>query len=193
MMRHIDLSAVLRDTVTCDLYSNLVTRPTGAAVRAQIEALLRGSDRALAVIDFTHVRMIDFSCADEVVAKLLLRYCDDMPPREAYFIFRGVNDAHWDAIEVVLEQRGLALLVEDEDGVALRGALTDGERRAWEVVRRRGRAVASDVAGDIGSDDTDAGRLLEALHRRRLVMLVDDGYAVVGAHARVNGAADATE
>jgi hypothetical protein len=184
MMRHIDLSEVLRETVSCDLYSNLVTRPTGAAVRAQIELLLDESDRALAVLDFTHVRIIDFSCADEVVAKLLSRYCDDLPPREAYFIFRGVNEAHWDAIEVVLEQRGLALLVEEEHGLALRGALTDGERQVWEVVRRRGQAAAADVADDIGGDDADAERLLETLHRRRLVMPVDGGYAVVGVHAR---------
>jgi hypothetical protein len=179
-MRHIDLSAVLRETVSCDLYSNLVTRPTGAAVRAQIEALLRESDRALAVIDFSHVRMIDFSCADEVVAKLLLRYCDDFPPREAYFIFRGLSEAHWDAIEVVLEQRGLALLVEDEHGLELRGAVTDDERRAWEVVRRRGHAAPADVADDIGAGDAEAVRLLEGLHKRRLIMPVDTGYALVG-------------
>ena len=183
MMPHIDLSAVLRETVSCDLYSNLVTRPTGAAVRAQIETLLRESGRALAVIDFTHVRMIDFSCADEVVAKLLLRYCDDLPPREAYFIFRGVSEAHWDAIEVVLEQHGLALLVEEEHGLELRGALSDDERQAWEVVRRRGQAAPAEVADDIGADDADAERLLETLHKRRLVMSVDGGYAVVGVHA----------
>jgi hypothetical protein len=181
---HIDLSVVLRETVSCELYSNLVTRPTGAAVRAQIEALLRGSDRALAVIDFSHVRMIDFSCADEVVAKLLLRYCDDLPPREAYFIFRGLNDEHWDSIEVVLEQHGLALLVENEDGLALRGALSDDERHAWEAVRRRGRAAPADVAVDIGADDADAERILELLRRRRLVMPVDGGYAVVGVQPR---------
>jgi hypothetical protein len=184
MMRHIDLSEVLRETVSCELYSNLVTRPTGAAVRAQIEELLRESDRALAVIDFTHVRMIDFSCADEVVAKLLQRYCDDVPPREAYFIFRGVSEAHWDAIDVVLEQHGLALLVEDEHGLELRGALTEGERRAWEVVRRLGQAAPADVADDMGADDEDAGRLLDALHRRRLVMPVDGGYGLVSVHAR---------
>jgi hypothetical protein len=183
MMQHIDLSEVLRDTVSCDLYSNLVTRHTGAAVRAQIEALLRDSDRALAVIDFTHVRMIDFSCADEVVAKLLALYCDDLSPREAYFIFRGVSEAHWDAIDVVLEQRGLALLVEDERGLELRGALSDDERHAWEVVRRRGFVAPTDVADDIGAADDDAERLLETLHKRRLVMPVDGGYAIVGLHA----------
>jgi len=34
MMMHIDLSSVLRQTVSCELYSNLVTRPTGANVEA---------------------------------------------------------------------------------------------------------------------------------------------------------------
>jgi hypothetical protein len=142
--------------------------------------LLRDSDRALAVIDFTHVRMIDFSCADEVVAKLLLRYCDDLPPREAYFVFRGLSEAHWDAIEVVLEQSGLALLVEDEHGLELRGTLADDERRAWEAVRRRGHASPADVADDIGADDGEAERLLQTLHKRRLVMSVEGGYALVG-------------
>ena len=39
-----------------DLYSNLVTRPTGAAVRDQIEQQLRElGERTLTVIDFSHV------------------------------------------------------------------------------------------------------------------------------------------
>src|SRR6476646_8057894 len=93
MMNHIDLSSVLRQTVACDLSANLVTRPTGAAVRHQIERLLDdASDRTLTVIDFSQVSMIDFSCADEVVAKLLIRYSSDTAPRDAYFLFRGVTD-----------------------------------------------------------------------------------------------------
>jgi hypothetical protein len=84
---HIDLSRVLRQTVSCELYSNLVTRPTGAAVRNEIERLVgQMHERSLTIIDFTHVSMIDFSCADEVVAKLLLRYCADHPPHDAYYL-----------------------------------------------------------------------------------------------------------
>ena len=45
VMNHIDISSVLRQTLACDLYSNLVTRPTGAAVRGQIELLLSESTR----------------------------------------------------------------------------------------------------------------------------------------------------
>jgi hypothetical protein len=54
-MTHIDISSVLRQTLACDLYSNLVTRPTGAAVRGQIEHLLEEDGdpgRALTVIVF---------------------------------------------------------------------------------------------------------------------------------------------
>src|SRR4051812_5343882 len=109
MMMHIDVSSVLRQTLACDLYSNLVTRPTGAAVRDQIEHLIGATPGAsLTVIDFSQVSMIDFSCADEVVAKLLLHYVGDDAPGDAYFLFRGVTDNHRDAIETVLERHGLA-------------------------------------------------------------------------------------
>ena len=48
LMMHIDVSSVLRQTLSCELYSNLVTRPTGAAVRTQIEALLADSRERVA-------------------------------------------------------------------------------------------------------------------------------------------------
>ena len=181
-MMHIDLSSVLRQTLSCELYSNLVTRPTGAAVRTQIEALLETArERSLTVIDFSHVGMIDFSCADEVVAKLLLRYvAAEREDYEAYFLFRGVTDDHWDAIETVLERHGLALVLETDDGARIVGMVNDGERVAWEKVYELGRAGATDLATALGSVPADAARMLDALHRRRLLMRLDDGYIAVG-------------
>jgi hypothetical protein len=182
MMMHIDLSSVLRQTVSCELYSNLVTRPTGAAVRAQIEALLADArERSLTVIDFSHVGMIDFSCADEVVAKLLLQSVStERGEREAYFLFRGVTDDHWDAIETVIERRGLALVLETDDGARIVGAVGDGERVAWEKVYELGRTVPADLASALGADESDAVEVLNTLHRRRLVMRTDEGYIAVG-------------
>src|SRR6185295_16799277 len=141
MTNHIDLGTVLRQTISASLYSNLVTRPTGAAVRGQIEVLLEdalATGRTLTVIDFSHVSMIDFSCADEVIAKLLLSYCAESPPHDAYFVFRGVTEEHWEAIEAVLERHGLALLVEQDQGVQVVGVLPDEERRTWNTVYRVG-------------------------------------------------------
>ena len=190
MINHIDVSSVLRRTV-CDLYSNLVTRPTGAAVRTEIEtqvAALEG--RTLTVIDFSNVNLLDFSCADEIVAKLLLRFsggppCADgsgpPPTHDGYFIFRGLHDAHLDAIETVLERHGLALVAESEEGAQLVGTVDDGDRRAWEEVCRLGSAAAEELAGAIGSSVEDTRSRLDALERRRLVMRLDGSYVAIGA------------
>ena len=182
MMMHIDVSSVLRQTVSCELYSNLVTRPTGAAVRTQIEALLADSrERSLTVIDFSHVGMIDFSCADEVIAKLLLRYvAAEREDREAYFLFRGVTDDHWDAIETVLERHGLALVLETEDGAKVVGTVDDGERVVWEKVLELGRTGPADLASALGTHEAECEAALDALHRRRLLMRTDEGYIAVG-------------
>jgi hypothetical protein len=177
MTNHIDLGTVLRQTLAANLYSNLVTRPTGAAVRTQIELLLRSSEPSLTVIDFSHVSMIDFSCADEVIAKLLLSYGQE---REAYFVFRGMTDDHWDAIEAVLERHGLALVVEREGEMELVGVVEDGERRAWEAVKRRGRAESWELAGDLGEPELSVRHALDRMWHRRLIMRLGDAYMAVG-------------
>lgn len=185
MMHHIDVSSVLRQTLACDLYSNLVTRSTGAAVRTQIELLVsesrhQGDAGALTVIDFSQVSMIDFSCADEIVAKLLMRYASDDAPQDAYFVFRGVSDDHWDAIEAVLERHDLALVVEHDGRVRVMGVLSEDERRAWEAIYRIGPADAQDVAIETGTDASHAREALDALCRRRLAMQADGQFVAVG-------------
>ncbi|HET7457234.1 MAG TPA: hypothetical protein VFJ74_06245 [Gemmatimonadaceae bacterium] len=199
MINHIDVSSVLRRTV-CDLYSNLVTRPTGAAVRTEIEQQLAESrGRTLTVIDFTNVNLLDFSCADEIVAKLLLRYGaqeaaaaiaranerdDDARReyRESYFIFRGLHEAHLDAVEAVLERHGLALVAEAADGGRphLVGAVDAGERATWEVLSRLGVADAGELADATGRPLEDAIAVLDSLCRRRLAMRLDEAYVALG-------------
>jgi hypothetical protein len=184
MINHIDLGSVLRRTV-CDLYSDLVTRPTGAAVRTGIEQQLAElGDPTLTVIDFSHVGLLDFSCADEIVAKLLLRYCGaDRPPADAYFLFRGLSDSHRDAIEAVLERHGLVIVAEDVEGVTLVGFVEERERRLWDAVRRLGRVGLADVSREMGLAEAEATSLLDDLCRRRLVMRFDEAYVAVGAMA----------
>lgn len=177
MTNHIDLGTVLRQTLSANLYSNLVTRPTGRAVRTQIELLLTSTDPSLTIIDFSHVSMIDFSCADEVIAKLLLSHRQQ---RESYFVLRGLTDDHWHAIEQVLERHGLAVVVERESGMELMGVLDDREVRAWEAVKRRGRAAAWELAGDLGESEPLVRVALDGMWRRRLIMRQEDAYMPVG-------------
>jgi hypothetical protein len=180
--RHIDLSAVLKETISCELYSNLVTRPTGAAVRGAIERLLSEADvaQALTVIDMSQVSMIDFSCADEVIAKLVMKYSGDEAPGEVYFVFRGIGDDHWIAIEAVLERHGLAVVLETGDGYALAGPVSENEIRAWDAVRLLGPAPAVAVAQEIACDPDEMERTLEDLWRRRVLVKLGSDYAALG-------------
>ncbi len=190
MINHIDLSSVLRRTV-CDLYSDLVTRPTGAAVRLGIEQQLAAlAEPTLTVIDFSHVGLLDFSCADEIVAKLLLRYTAQSvggneamaAPRDAYFVFRGLHESHLDAIECVLDRHGLAIVAQSADGgVTLVGSIGDEERRAWEALCRIGRCAAAELSRVAGFAPQRSEAVLGALARRKLVMMFDERYVAVGA------------
>ena len=181
MIHHIDVSSVLRRSV-CELYSNLVTRPTGAAVRAAIEQQLAASPgKLLTIIDFTHVGLLDFSCADEIVARLLLRANAGALPHDDYFLFRGVSEHHLDAIEAVLERHGLALVLEDAPGhPRVLGAVDDREREAFEAVVRLGRAAERDLAEALGIARGDAAALLDALCRRRLLFRLGGDFLAVG-------------
>jgi hypothetical protein len=182
LINHIDVSSMLRKSV-CELYSNLVTRPTGAAVRSEIEQELdRIGDRALTVIDFSHVGLLDFSCADEIVAKLLLQYIStDAPRREVYFLFRGISEAHMEAIEAVLERHKLALVTQHADGeTTVLGILGLEERRAWKIISELGAGAVADVAERTGLSRDDTERTLDTLWRRRLLIRADDGYVAVG-------------
>lgn len=136
----IDVGQVLHHTET-SLYANLVTRPTGRAVRIAIESRLRAAGPcSLSLIDFSEVKILDFSCADEVVAKLLQRYTDPAG-HEAFFVFRGVHEPHRDQVEYVLKRQGLLAVAETAPSrFELLGARTDPEERVWSGLERLGFA-----------------------------------------------------
>ena len=180
MIIRIDVSSILRRRVS-ELYSNLVTRPTGVAVRSEIESEVERASSNVTILDFSHVGLLDFSCADEIVAKLIMRYlADDGSRGDRYLIFYGVSETHLDAIEAVLERHQLALITQLADGVVrLVGEIEPDERRAWEAVHRVGYADGNGVALAVGISPADAERLLETLFRRRLLMRRGEGYAPV--------------
>jgi hypothetical protein len=166
----IDVGRLVRRNVA-SLYSSLVTRPTGQAVRLAIENVLAEETGpiSLSVIDLSQVTVIDFSCADEVVAKLLLRFLEEDRPREAFFVFRGIREQHKGPIEVVLERQALAAVSEGESGTfELIGSTSSQETEVWQAVEGQGRVgpdeVSVLVAGSGGAEET-----LGQLVRRRLV------------------------
>ncbi|MGD8320157.1 MAG: hypothetical protein PVJ02_06875 [Gemmatimonadota bacterium] len=163
----IDVGHLVRRTVA-SLYSHLVTRQTGRAVRMAIEAqLAEMGDRSLSLIDLSEVSVLDFSCADEVVAKLLQHHAPT-GASEAFFVFRGVHEPHRDQIEVVLARQGLAAVAETGPGrFDLLGARTPAEDAAWRVVEDRGLVAPEDLPTALV--DASHRAALEHLVERRLV------------------------
>jgi hypothetical protein len=128
VIQHIMVHDVLQQSVA-GFYTDLVTRPTGRAVRENIERDLPTG--TIAVMDFTGVGCLDYSCADEIVAKLVR-------DKVRVLLVRGVTDAHREAIEPVLAGAGLAVLCERADG-ALEGlgAREPAPALLEELVERR--------------------------------------------------------
>jgi hypothetical protein len=177
VIAEIDVRAVLSKSV-CEFHSDLVTRPTGRAVRSGIEAhLLEHPDVTVVILDFSAVRVLDCSCADEVIAQLLLRRAGGDASRPTHFLVRGLDEAHADQIDDVLRRHGLALVAEERDGsTRLLGWVTDLMRIAWERLARRGPSEPEELASDLAWPLADARAALDELALHRLVIRADRRY-----------------
>ena len=160
----IDVGEVLQRTQT-SLYSHLVTRPTGRAVRMAIKTQLQGnSNRSFSLIDLSEVVILDFSCADEVVAKLLEDSIQG-ESREEFFVFRGVHERHRGQVQTVLERRGLAAVAETEPNkYSLLGQRSAAEGRAWVALEHAG-LVTMEQMGKV-FEERDRAALSSIIDRR---------------------------
>jgi hypothetical protein len=168
MRERIELAPLLRETVTTP-YSDLVTRPTGAAMRNRIEARIQASPHPTTHLDFGAIRLLDFSCADEVVAKLLLSICTD---RARCVVLTNLTDAHRDAIEHVLETHGLTVIgIMALDGrPALIGWRNADLVHAFEAVQSIGAGDSRRLADSLGWTIERAADALQSLALRGLVL-----------------------
>ncbi len=162
----VDVRDLLRRSVA-SFHSHLVTRPAGRAVRIAIERQLDELGApALSEVDLSSVAILDYSCADEVVAKLLLRERREAAP--AFFVLVGVKPQHRDPIEAVLERHALAVVAETSPGCFdLMGVGSRAERALWSRVERSGCVSAGEVA-ELVAEGGGRGHL-DALLARRLV------------------------
>ncbi|MEX0856439.1 MAG: hypothetical protein WD056_02605, partial [Gemmatimonadota bacterium] len=141
----LDVHAILQRSVA-SLYSHLVTRPTGRAVREAIESQLGELSRpALSLVDLSSVSVLDYSCADEVVAKLLLQ--ESKSEGGVFIMLMGVRAHHRDPIDAVLERHRLSVVAETAEGGGfdLIGAVSEGDRALWRRIEARRRVPASEV------------------------------------------------
>jgi hypothetical protein len=170
MIETFRLHQLLRETVASP-YRCLVTRPTGAAIRDRIERTIAESGCVTALLDFDDVELIDFSCADEVVAKLLLG-----ARREGtYFVVRGLHRDQAEAVEHVLRHHGLAVAAVSapSERPAVLGCADADAREAFGSVCEEGPADESALADRLGWARERASGAFEALTELRLARLLD--------------------
>ena len=170
--------------LTCDLYTilkeelkngsnNLVTRPTGQAVRERIERDMEQAPEGSVIgLDFSKVGVIDYSCSDEIVAKLLSRLLAG-EYGEKYLMLTGMNDNQRENIEVALERKDLAIIGETKEGArAVLGNLNKYLRDTLEFVVGRKKATARDLSEAAKIEANTSGTRLLNLYKKRLVRRV---------------------
>jgi hypothetical protein len=172
MIQTIRIGHLLREAVAAP-YRNLVTRPTGAAVRSRIEETLAGSNCLTALLDFSGIELVDLSCADEVVAKLLLA------GRNAYFfVLQGLREDHHEAIDHVLTHHRLAVAAVPPGSrePRLLGWVSRDARDAFACICDRGPMGVGDLAQALGWQDSRSRDALRDLTLHRLIRPIGELY-----------------
>ena len=174
MIQTIRIGHLLREAVAAP-YRNLVTRPTGAAVRTRIEETLARSNCMTALLDFSGIELVDLSCADEVVAKLLLAA---EPCAGRYVMLQGLREDQHEAIEHVLRHHRLAVAAMPPDSLEPRllGWVRTDARQAFACVCDRGPVAVPDICRALRWPEPRAREALRDLAIHRLVRPVGELY-----------------
>lgn len=159
MVTTIRLETLLQEAHPAMTPKNLVTRPTGAAVRSSIEREILRRHARVALLDFSELDLVDLSCADEVVAKLLQRM--DVTA-ERYVALTGLTEDQAEAIDHVLShhQLGVQAITRGSARPRLLGHFGNDSRAAFDMLIDRGPLDGGSLATELG---WRADRLADAL------------------------------
>jgi len=172
-MTRYDLNKLLQQEIGSGA-KDLVTRPTGQAVRERIERdLEREPDGSVIGLDFSKVGVIDYSCADEVVAKLVSRLLSG-EYGDRYLLLTGLNENQKENIEVALERKDLAIAAEMKDGTrVLLGSLHNYLKDTLDYIVKKRKVTSKELADARNLEANTSGTRLLNLAKKRLVKRVE--------------------
>jgi GDP-D-mannose dehydratase len=155
--------------------SDLVTRPSGQMVRERIERdIVKEKDGEVIALDFSKVAIIDYSCADEIVAKLVSRLLSG-EYGDKYIILTGLNENQKENIEVALERKELAVIANMRDGKqVLLGSLNNYLKETLNLIVKKSKITASELSKTMKLEANTSGTRLLNLHKKRLVKRIDE-------------------
>ncbi|RKY23298.1 MAG: hypothetical protein DRP62_06210 [Planctomycetota bacterium] len=155
--------------------SDLVTRPSGQMIRDRIERdIVKEEDGAVIALDFSKIGVIDYSCADEIVAKLISRLLGG-EYGDRYIVLTGLNDNQEENIEVALERKGLAAMAAKKDGnKILLGSLNNYLKETLSLILNRERTTAKELSEAMDLEANTSGTRLLNLHKKHLVKRTEE-------------------
>jgi hypothetical protein len=172
--------------ITYDLYkilkeelkngsSDLVTRPSGQVIRTRIEGDIENEkDGEVIALDFSKIGIIDYSCADEVVAKLISRLLSG-EYGDRYIVLTGLNENQKENIEVALERKDLSVIAEERNGKKiLVGSLNNYLKETLNLIVKKGKITASELSKIMKLEANTSGTRLLNLHKKRLVKRTEE-------------------
>ena len=173
-MINYDLYKLLKDELG-NGSKDLVTRPSGQAIRERIERdIEKEPDGAVICLDFSKIGVIDYSCADEIVAKLVSRLLSG-EYGDRYLLLTGLNENQKENIEVALERKALAIMAELRDGKrVVLGELNNYLKDTLDFIVKKKKATSKDLSDGRKLEANTSGTRLLNLHKKRLVKRVEE-------------------
>ncbi len=155
--------------------NDLVTRPSGQVIRERIERDIAGEgDGEVIALDFSKIGIIDYSGADEIVAKLISRLLSG-EYGDKYITLTGLNENQRENIEVALERKDLAVMAEMQDGEKiLLGSLNNYLKETLNLILKKGRITAKELSESMKLEANTSGTRLLNLHKKRLVKRIEE-------------------
>jgi hypothetical protein len=145
-------------------------RTRGAKVRGFLERILRvEGGPVLVLLDFSGVGPIDFSWADEVVAKMISRLWSG-EYGEKYLVFKGLNASQLENISVALERKRLAALVTGAEGWRIVGSLNNYLAHTLNTIMAKRHLTLRQLSEEEGIGMNTSGTRLLNLYKKRLVV-----------------------
>jgi hypothetical protein len=154
---------------------DLVTRPSGQAIRERIERdIEQEPEGSVIALDFMKIGVIDYSCADEIVAKLVSRLLAN-EYGDKYLLLSGLNENQKENIEVAVERKDLAVMAEMKDGSrSVLGNLNSYLKDTLDFIVKKKKATSKELSDAKKIEANTSGTRLLNLYKKRLVKRVEE-------------------
>lgn len=156
-------------------------RKSAAGVRERIEAEFGDIRKGgLEIFDFSRIEVIDFSAADEIVAKLAGRM-EQGEYGEGSIALMGCNDHVRENLAVALNQKDLVLMhLDGKKKWSLVGDLNPYLQDTLDLAMRDGTLLARDLSAELKLKLNTASTRLINLFQKHLVLRKEDPETKIG-------------